>query len=182
MGLNKIVELDEHFSGSRGLEPTVQLIDFNTKTASEASDWSRSIRPVPGKTYILVLAMGASEFYGPNRNGDAFRETELKKCHKTFETNAHVFKSHVNKDPEKIMSFIQEKVPGVKFFPLPERRSEAERDTAFYFEFDKSNLTDESMQMLREITEAFAEIFLLSDLLEITKPKKESSNKEVEVL
>jgi|LauGreDrversion4_2_1035121.scaffolds.fasta_scaffold09407_8 hypothetical protein len=101
MGLNKIVELDEHFSGSRGLEPTVQLIDFNTKTASEASDWSRSIRPVPGKTYILVLAMGASEFYGPNRNGDAFRETELKKCHKTFETNAHVFKSHVNKDPEK---------------------------------------------------------------------------------
>lgn len=101
MGLHKIVELDEHFSGSRGLEPTVQLLDFTTKTASEASEWSRSIRPVPGKTYILVLAMGASEFYGPNRNGDAFRESELKKCHKTFETNAHVFKSHVNKDPAK---------------------------------------------------------------------------------
>lgn len=101
-GFNKILELDEHFQGSRGLEPTVQLIDFNSKTASEASTWSKaSIRPTPGKTYILVLAMGASEYYGPNRNGDAFRESELKKCHKTFETNAHVYKSHVNKDPAK---------------------------------------------------------------------------------
>ena len=45
--------------------------------------------------------MGASEFYGPNRNGDAFRESELIKTHKTFETNAHVYKSHVNKDPAK---------------------------------------------------------------------------------
>jgi hypothetical protein len=88
----------------------------------------------------------------------------------------------VNKEPEKIMVFIQEKVPEVKFFPLPERRSEGERDTAFYFEFDKSNLTDESIQMLKEITEAFGEAFGLSELLETTKQKKEPSNKEVEAL
>lgn len=103
MSLEKILELDEHFSGSRGLEPTLRVIDFNSdvKTASEAEDWSRSIQPTPGKTYILVLAMGASEYYGPNRNGDAFRESELIKTYKTFETGAHVFKSHVNKDPSK---------------------------------------------------------------------------------
>ena len=99
--LAKELQLDEYFRGSNGLEPTVQLLDFNSKVASEASDWSKRIQPTPGKTYILVLAMGASEFYGPNRNGDAFRESELIKTHKTFETNAHVYKSHVNKDPAK---------------------------------------------------------------------------------
>jgi len=101
MSLEKIVEFDDHFRGSNGLEPTVQVIDFSNKTASVASDWATRIKPVPGKTYILVLAMGASEFYGPNRNGDAFEEKELKEHHHTFETNAHVFKSHVNKDPAK---------------------------------------------------------------------------------
>ena len=75
--LAKELQLDEYFRGSKGLEPTVQLLDFNSKIASEASDWSKRIQPTPGKTYILVLAMGASEFYGPNRNGDAFRESEI---------------------------------------------------------------------------------------------------------
>jgi len=101
MSLEKVLELDEHFKGSQGFEPTVRLLDLHNKTASVAEEWSRSIQPKQGKTYILVLAMGASEFYGPNRNGDAFRESELRKTYKTFETNAHVYKSHVNKDPAK---------------------------------------------------------------------------------
>ena len=108
---NKIVEMDEYFNSGRSIEPTVSIIDFNrsgsmSKVASEASDWSHSVRPKPGSTYILVLAMGASEFYGPNRNGDAFRESELKKTFKTFESNAHVFRSHVNKDPSKSMGSV----------------------------------------------------------------------------
>ena len=101
LSFNKILELDDHFNGSSGLEPTVQLLDFTSKQASLAEDWSKSITPKQGKTYILVLAMGASEFYGPNRNGDAFRESELKKTYKTFESDAHVYKSHINKDPLK---------------------------------------------------------------------------------
>jgi hypothetical protein len=105
---NKIIELDEHFKGASTFEPTVQLLHSNSKikVASEASDWSRSVSPEPGKTFILVLAMGASEYYGPNRNGDAFREAELIKKYKTFETNAHVFRSHVNKDPAKSMGSV----------------------------------------------------------------------------
>jgi hypothetical protein len=103
MSFDKIVEFDEYFRGSQGLEPTVRLLDFNSsdKMASEAEVWSKRITPVSGKTYILVLAMGSSEYYGPNRNGDAFEESELKDHHRTFETNAHVYKSHVNKDPAK---------------------------------------------------------------------------------
>jgi hypothetical protein len=105
---SKIIELDEYFHGGKTFEPTVQLLSSskNSKIASEASDWSRSVRPEEGSTFILVLAMGASEFYGPNRNGDAFRESELKKKYKTFETNAHVFRSHVNKDPAKSMGSV----------------------------------------------------------------------------
>jgi hypothetical protein len=59
----------------------------------------------------------------------------------------------------------------VRFFPLSERSIEAERDTAYYFEFDKSNVTPEMIEMLKGITEAFAEQFGLQDLLEVQKLK-----------
>lgn len=108
MSFNKILEIDEYFKSSSGFEPSIQLVHSNkgVKVASEASEWSTSIKPESGSTFILVLAMGASEYYGPNRNGDAFRESELKKKYKTFETNAHVFRSHVNKDPAKSMGSV----------------------------------------------------------------------------
>ena len=104
--LEKIIETDPYLVSKTGsIEPTVRLLDYDSlsleKVASEALDYSKHIKKEPGKTCILVLAMGASEYYGPNRNGDAFRESELIKHHHTFETNAHVFKSHVNKDPAK---------------------------------------------------------------------------------
>lgn len=104
--LPKIVETDPFLvSKSGGYQKTVVLLDSIPegleKIASEATEFAKSVGPTPGKTKILVLAMGASEYYGPNRNGDAFKESELIKHHHTFKTNAHVFKSHVNKDPAK---------------------------------------------------------------------------------
>lgn len=107
MYFNKIVESDPYLVSKTGtVERTVRIIGEGAdlqheKLASECLHFSHNVRSKPGSTYILVLAMGASEFYGPNRNGDAFKESELVKHHKTFETNAHVFKSHVNKDPAK---------------------------------------------------------------------------------
>jgi hypothetical protein len=56
----------------------------------------------PGKMYLHINAMGAGEFYGPNRNGDYFPEETLKLYYKTFETSpAHVFRHHINKDPAR---------------------------------------------------------------------------------
>jgi len=107
VSLTKFLELEDRLVSRRlgTIEPTVQLLDLRhpetIKTASEASDWAKSIKPKAGKTYILVLAIGASEYYGPNRNGDGFSEAELRKHHKTFESSAHVYRSHVNKDPAK---------------------------------------------------------------------------------
>lgn len=60
------------------------------------------LKPEPGKMYLHINAMGAGEFYGPNRNGDYFPEEVLKKYYKTFETSpAHVFRHHINKDPAR---------------------------------------------------------------------------------
>lgn len=105
---------------SREGEPTLQIVrpqdsmDGHTKIASEALEYIKDVKPVPGKTIILVLAMTAGEYYGANRNGDAWPEEPLvvgpsvigpedvlPKNYKTFETHANVFKHHVNKDPEK---------------------------------------------------------------------------------
>ena len=107
--MDKIVQQDTMLRSSRLslLEPTIRLlrpgggVEGLEKCASEAVDFARDITPEAGSTYVLVLALGASEYYGPNRNGDAFTEAELKKHYKTFETGAHVYKSHVNKDPAK---------------------------------------------------------------------------------
>ena len=51
------------------------------------------------KTYLLVVALGAGEYWGANRNGDYFPESALLKHHHTFK-HAHVFKQHQNKDPK----------------------------------------------------------------------------------
>lgn len=114
----KLVELGEL---SPEGEPTIQIVrpgEYNrlghVKTASEALDYIKNVKPIPGKTVILVLAMTAGEFYGPNRNGDGWPERPLivgqtkigpdevlPKHYKSFETNANIFKHHINKDPAK---------------------------------------------------------------------------------
>lgn len=55
--------------------------------------------------YMLINAMGASEFWGANLNGDAFLEADLKLYHKTFE-QGHVYMDHDNNDPTKAMGRI----------------------------------------------------------------------------
>lgn len=68
--------------------------------AAEIDDFVKAITPREGFFYLHINAMGAGEWYGSNRNGDYFPESQLIKWHKTFETSpAHVFRHHVNKDP-----------------------------------------------------------------------------------
>lgn len=135
--MKKIIELDDVFKTG---EQTVQLVlplrngRFDagrvTKHASEALDYIKNVSPEPGKTNLLLLAMGAEETYGPNRNGDGFSEypvpargekaassgerwwvapgQELTKSYQTFETNpAHAFKHHQNKDKEKASGVVK---------------------------------------------------------------------------
>lgn len=95
------------------------------KTASdllpEVSKYIAALRPTPNAQYVLVNAMGASEFYSSNVNGDAFPEASLihmpdnwsgvpaidkivsKNWGYGFPTfyNAHAYGHHRNKDSSK---------------------------------------------------------------------------------
>lgn len=81
------------------------------KTASkdfhpEIADYISQAKPIPGVVQVLLTALGAGEFWGSNVNGDYFPQAALQYNgteygHKTFETMAHVYKHHINKDPAK---------------------------------------------------------------------------------
>jgi ribosomal protein L40E len=135
--VRKIIEFDDTFpTGERTLQLVLPLrggrIDAGriTKHASEALDYIKNVSPEPGKTHLLLLAMGAEETYGPNRNGDGFSEypvpargkeatargerwwvapgQELTQTYRTFESNpARAFRHHQNKDPDKASGYVK---------------------------------------------------------------------------
>ncbi|MBC8437007.1 hypothetical protein H8D85_01640 [bacterium] len=95
----------EYHYGDHNSE-VLTLID--SKHMSKIAEYSEDIQSFvdslerkAGMTYALVNAMSAGEYYGSNRNGDYFPKKALKDYHKTFESNGHVYKHHVNKDPRK---------------------------------------------------------------------------------
>lgn len=100
----KLIEIDPSFYKE---EPTVSILDFSEskglikRAADERiSQFASSITPDPKKIYVHILAMGAGEYFGANRNADYFPEENLLSYYKTFETTpAHIFKHHINKDP-----------------------------------------------------------------------------------
>lgn len=100
---------------------------LRTKEASVANDYLAQVKPQPGKSIVLVLAMGAYETYDLNQNGDGWTEFPYKQglgascghpeCqakdgwigqdevlprhYKTFEEFGKNFMHHQNKDPNK---------------------------------------------------------------------------------
>lgn len=131
--MKKIIELENNFpTGESTIQPVLLWgpgrnrydLSHVTKQASEALDYIKHVTPEPGKTSMLVLAMGGEETYGPNRNGDGFPERAVRAKHgkgnwiephqtlvehyKSFETNpAHAFKHHQNKDPLKASGVVK---------------------------------------------------------------------------
>ena len=77
--MRKVYELDDHFfTGESSIQPVIlwgrdgrPLRERFSKTASEASDYIQHVQPQPGKTIVLVLALGAYETYGLNQIGRA---------------------------------------------------------------------------------------------------------------
>ncbi|NDC22579.1 MAG: hypothetical protein EBZ49_00390 [Proteobacteria bacterium] len=82
---------------------------FLEKTAAEyhptIAAYINSAKKMPGKTQILLTALGAGEWWGNNVNGDYFPEAALAHegddyGYKTFVTTAKIYKHHINKDPK----------------------------------------------------------------------------------
>ena len=83
--------------GLRGAD----LDAFVKRASVQFIDKLASIKFQPGEVPIHLLAVGAQEYYGANRNGDAFSEAVCRECHPTFQKYARWYRDHQNKDPKK---------------------------------------------------------------------------------
>ena len=92
-------------------EPIVQIVkvasgglrgddlrSFIKRAGHNFADKIQNIDLSPGEVPVHLIALGATEFYGPNRNGDGFTEATCKKYHDTFRKNARWYRNHKNKD------------------------------------------------------------------------------------
>lgn len=117
--------------------PVVRLMDVHSRGVDRAWMQKRGavltneigrIRPEDGHSYLHLIALGAMESYGTNRNGDSFNKQacefhlpEPKKNvpvtikladgllghYRTF-LNGHCFKHHKNKDPKHKIGDVKE--------------------------------------------------------------------------
>ncbi len=75
--------------------------DFLKKEAAiESVDYFNGLKAKKDHLYFLVVAMTSGENYGPNKNGDYFKESDLIAKHKDFKS-VGVFWNHDNKDHNK---------------------------------------------------------------------------------
>jgi hypothetical protein len=136
--LSKIYQLDGEFEQTGEARCSIYRPNERHlhKYASEtALDYAGTLSAVDGRTIVMVLAMSAGEYYGPNRNGDAWSEAPIRvgnqwaiapgetlpDHHKTFEEHATVYKHHINKDPSNnygdvLKSFYNWKMHRVELF------------------------------------------------------------------
>ena len=98
-GIQPVSLVDIH---SRGVDKT-----WMQKRATAFGSELSSIQPEAGRTYLHLIAMGATEDYGANRNADGFRRDPLRSHHDTFVKEGHVYKNHANKDPKKSSGIIK---------------------------------------------------------------------------
>lgn len=82
----------------------VSSTDELIKEASEI-DFPEGFVYDPDFLYMWVRIVSAGEFYGPNKNGDYFPESELVSYWETFR-EAHPFKNHENKNVENAIGKI----------------------------------------------------------------------------
>lgn len=112
----KIIENSWNF----GVEPT-SLIKISSaglsfsdekefkKRAGEklAFDVKHCLQPKSGEEYVHVIALGAHEYYGCNRRGDAFTEDVCIKYHPTFVKNAKWYRHHIHHDPRQSFGVVK---------------------------------------------------------------------------
>lgn len=77
------------------------------RAGSEFVELARKVQLGPGEEAVHQIALGATESYGPNRNGDGFKEAALRKYHSTFVKYARVYRNHNNKDPSRSYGVIK---------------------------------------------------------------------------
>jgi hypothetical protein len=88
------------------------LLKSATEMHPEIAAYIQKAKPIPGKTIVLVDALGAGDYWGSNSNGDYFGEDQLSHegsdyGYRTFMEYAYPYLEHMNeasmKDPGRRM-------------------------------------------------------------------------------
>ena len=66
------------------IDPVQLIHNVSTLTKSGADSWELRTEKTAGQTDVLVIALGAYEGTGANRNGDIFKEASCMEHYKTF--------------------------------------------------------------------------------------------------
>lgn len=61
----------------------------------------------PGEELVHLIALGSTEAYGPNRNGDGFSKEACRKYHPCFVKHAKVYRDHKNDDKSKSYGIVK---------------------------------------------------------------------------
>lgn len=117
MAIDKIIYQDSNElmndAMRRNGDTFVRLIELEKGVKSASSDIAtrellEKYRPENDKTACIhLIAMGDSDYFGPNRNGDYFAGDVLQKTASTFVTHGHMFREHRNKDPKKAIGSVK---------------------------------------------------------------------------
>lgn len=84
--------------------------DYSALVKRANAEFSHKIRNIEflnGEIPVHVIAMGSTEGYGPNRNGDGFKEASLQRYHDTFVKHARHYRHHRNKDEAKSYGIVK---------------------------------------------------------------------------
>lgn len=85
---------------SRGLIGSDKF-DLVKRAGAEFVDKISNIKFDKDEIPVHMIAIGATEDYGPNRNGDGFKRACCDKYHDTFVKFAKFYRDHQNKNPAK---------------------------------------------------------------------------------
>jgi hypothetical protein len=91
---------------NRGLRGD-DLRSFVKRAGHEFADKLKDVHVSPGEQLVHLIAIGATEAYGPNRNGDGFKSATCRKFHPTFVKHARWYRNHQNKDTAKSYGIIK---------------------------------------------------------------------------
>ena len=77
------------------------------RAGAEFADKLQHIKFAKDEVPVHMIAIGATEDYGPNRNGDGFTRDCCRNYHQTFEKFARFYRDHANKNPAKSFGIVK---------------------------------------------------------------------------
>lgn len=80
---------------------------FVKRAGAEFVEKVSNIKFASDEVPVHLIAIGATEDYGPNRNGDGFSRETCQKDHSTFEKLARFYRDHANKNPAKSFGLVK---------------------------------------------------------------------------